>query len=383
MKNQTSIYPNPRNSIVDCIRGFGLIGVLLANLTAFNDQTLPTNTIKAISNNLDHLLSAINSVFIEWKFVTIFSILFGYSFGLLMLKAESKNINAVIFFSKRMFWLFMLGLIHMLFWWGDILHLYAISGFMLLAFRKCSNKHILYFSIIFMFVVPKLIYTFFDDYTSYFTDQNLQILSDSYKKGSLSQVFTANLRLYYHAFILSGADLRDIAETLGRFLLGYYLLRIHLFEQIESKKKIFMNVLLLTSVPTLIYFIFLWLQHFKQIELNSEYITFFLKVGVLSTSCFYASILTLLFIRFRINRIFKMLQLLGRITLTNYLFISCFAVILFYGIGFGKLGDLPLHFIWLWAACLLIFETVFSYLWQKKYRYGPAEWLWRFLSYPK
>jgi uncharacterized protein len=262
MKNQTSIYPNPRNSIVDCIRGFGLIGVLLANLTAFNDQTLPTNAIKAISNDLDHILSAINSVFIEWKFVTIFSILFGYSFGLLMLKAESKKINAVIFFSKRMFWLFILGLIHTLFWWGDILHLYAISGFMLLAFRKCSNKHILFFSIIFMFVVPKLIYTFFDDYTSYFTDQNLQILSDSYKKGSLSQVFTANLRLYYHAFILSGADLRDIAETLGRFLLGYYLLRIHLFEQIESKKKIFMNVLLLTSVPTLIYLIFLWLQHF-------------------------------------------------------------------------------------------------------------------------
>jgi uncharacterized protein len=77
----------------------------------------------------------------------------------------------------------------------------------------------------------------------------------------------------------------------------------------------------------------------------------------------------------------RRLSAVGRMALSNYLLHSIICTTVFYGYGFGlfaKLdrGVLPLFVIAIWVVQLAI-----SPWWLRRYRFGPAEWLWRSLTY--
>jgi uncharacterized protein len=67
--------------------------------------------------------------------------------------------------------------------------------------------------------------------------------------------------------------------------------------------------------------------------------------------------------------------------LTHYLSQSVLGVTLFYGIGLG-LGP-RWGMAGVLGACVLIFGTqvLLSHLWLARFRYGPLEWLWRWMTY--
>ena len=385
MTTASPIQQNDRVVIVDIIRGFTLAGVLIANFTGYNYQNLPSGVFDAISSPLDKALVNFNTVFFEWKFYTAFSILFGYGFGLILSSLEKKNINPNFFFIRRMFWLFVMGVIHTLFWWADVLHLYAISGVFLLGFRKLSTSNILICSLLCMFIIPPFVSFLFRNEHSDFTDENLKLLYSQYVNGNIMDVFKANINLYYKAFILNPGtgELREIIDILGRFLFGYYLVRIKLFESIENKKSLFKKILFITAPLMIAYFIIRWLSLQGVIRTDQIYWEPLIKLGILSTSCFYASLLVVLFILFGRTKFFKALQSLGKMTLTNYLLVSAISVILLYGIGFGQLGKMPMHTVWICAFVWLIVEIVFSTFWLNRFRFGPIEWIWRQLAYNK
>jgi len=372
-----------RAIIVDVIRGFALIGVLIANFTSYVDQQTPEPILNSISSSLDRFLMSLNSVFLEWKFMTLFSILFGYGFGLILESLEKKNINPNFFFIKRMFWLFVLGVIHSIFWWGDVLNLYAMSGIMLLLFKKKSNLSILFCAVLFMLIIPVLISYLLRNIPDTFTDADIQGLYNQYKQGTLFEIFKFNINFYYRTFIVSGSNLHDIIETLGRFLLGYFLLRIKFFHLVETKKEIFKKVTLFAAPVMVSYFILRWLLLNKTIHINQSVLSSLLSLGILSTTAFYVSILVIAYINFGLNKFFAALQALGKMTLTNYLMVSAFLIILLYGFGFNKLGELPIHIIWFYAIVWLFVEIMFSTYWLKQFRYGPTEWIWRQLTYWK
>jgi len=114
MTTASPIQQNDRVVIVDIIRGFALVGVLIANFTGYNYENIPSSVFNTISSPFDKALIHFNAVFFEWKFYTTFSILFGYGFGLILSSLEKKNINPNVFFIRRMFWLFVFGVIHTL-----------------------------------------------------------------------------------------------------------------------------------------------------------------------------------------------------------------------------------------------------------------------------
>jgi uncharacterized protein len=385
MTTASPIQQNDRVVIVDIIRGFTLIGVLIANFTGYNSENLPSSVFDSISSPLDIALKNFNTVFFEWKFYSTFSILFGYGFGLILNSLEKKNINPDFFFMRRMFWLFVMGVIHTLFWWGDVLHLYAVSGVFLLAFRKLSTPTILICSLLCMFIIPPFISFLFRNEHSYFTDENLKLLYSQYVNGNIIDVFKANINLYYKAWILNpvNGDLREIIDVTGRFLFGYFLVRIRLFESIENKKSLFKNILFITAPLMIAYFIIRWLSLQDVVKTHQIFWEPLMKLGILSTACFYASLLVVLFIRFGRTTFFAALQSLGKMNLTNYLLVSAISVILLYGIGFGQLGMMPMHTVWICAFLWLIVEILFSTFWLNRFRFGPVEWIWRQLAYNK
>jgi uncharacterized protein len=75
------------------------------------------------------------------------------------------------------------------------------------------------------------------------------------------------------------------------------------------------------------------------------------------------------------------LAAVGRMALSNYLFDSILCTTLFYGYGFGLFGQI--NRIGLAAIVLMIwiFQLLVSPIWLKYFRFGPAEWLWRSLTY--
>ncbi len=381
MYHVSSIESPKRESFVDALRGFALVGVLFSNFNSFVEQQTPAYIIEAQSTAIDLMLMRCNSIFLEWKFMTLFSILFGYGFGLILESVVRKNLVANWFFTKRLFWLFLFGLLHCLFWWGDVLNLYAMSGIFLLIFRKLNNYSLLFVSLLLMFMAPLCIDYLLRNKPETFTDADINALYHSYKTGSLWEVILFNIDFYYRMFMQSGANYRDIAQTLGRFLLGYFFLRIRFFSHLELKKNFLIKSVWVLLPLALGYFYLKWILMDNQISLNPYLQSFLLSVGILTTTLFYTVVLALANIRFRHAPIFNAFRVLGKMTLSNYLLISLFLVVLLYGFALQKIGEIRIYTIWIYGIVFLLFEIIVSELCDKYLHYGPAEWIWRQLSY--
>ena len=106
------------------------------------------------------------------------------------------------------------------------------------------------------------------------------------------------------------------------------------------------------------------------------------EAGVLALAFVYLGVLVLLFHRSATwRRRLGYLAPVGRMALTNYLTQSVLYLVLFTGVGFGLYGDVGPA--WCVALALIIFasQMAFSAWWLARYRFGPAEWVWRTLTY--
>lgn len=71
----------------------------------------------------------------------------------------------------------------------------------------------------------------------------------------------------------------------------------------------------------------------------------------------------------------------GQMALTNYLSQSVFGLFIFTGAGlalYGQLSRLELYYV---VAAIWIVQLWWSSVWLRHFRYGPAEWIWRSLTY--
>lgn len=67
--------------------------------------------------------------------------------------------------------------------------------------------------------------------------------------------------------------------------------------------------------------------------------------------------------------------------LTNYLLQSLVGTLIFYSYGLGLFGQAGISQLLLLAVSLFVVQVILSHWWISRYRFGPAEWLWRSLSY--
>jgi uncharacterized protein len=383
LTNQLPIQQEDRTVIVDILRGFALFGVLQGNLSGMLTNNVPETIMDAHATVFDHLLLIIHNIFIENKFITLFSVLFGYGFGVIMERLERKNINSTAFFLRRMFWLFLFGCLNLVFWNGDILHLYAITGVLLLLFKKLTNRSLLWCSIFFLFVLPTIIRLYQHFFLKYTVNEDLLVANyyQAYKWGSLEDVAMVNYRSYFPQWIYTWTEWRDISETLGRFLLGYYILRRQFLVRLDENISLIKKLWKWTLGIILPYICVLILTEWKWLSIP-RYILFpILRIGVMSTALFYATTLIRLYMRARMGNLMQTFRNLGRMTLTNYLMQTTMYVIIFYHVGFGLLGDFSFGVIWLLTFLIYFSQAWFSQWWLSKFYYGPVEWVWRQLTY--
>ncbi len=119
---------------LDIVRGFALIGIFLMNVEWFTRPITELGSGVDISQvGLSYFASWFIYTFVQGKFWTMFSLLFGMGFAVMLTRAESSKRAFVTPYIRRIIGLFLFGAAHfVMIWTGDILHNYAIAALLLM-----------------------------------------------------------------------------------------------------------------------------------------------------------------------------------------------------------------------------------------------------------
>ena len=251
---------NERISIMDSLRGIAILGIFIANLGAgfsFYDATL--NNSGPFFHPLDKTFQFWQHVFIEGKFYSIFSLLFGWGMAIQLKRSEAKGLTPVKFMRRRLTFMFLLGLAHLLLLWtGDIVAFYSLVGFVFLWIRKWSDRK-LFITAIVMLCLPVLIYFLRMKWNVLLAPAGLLYGTgttvDSYLTGSKSfDEFLIKLKTENYFFqlksLVAGVFYRfgDLIfqsrplKVLGMFILGYLLGRNDRYTQLIANKKLLWTI---------------------------------------------------------------------------------------------------------------------------------------------
>jgi uncharacterized protein len=382
-----------RIELLDVLRGFALLGILLANIEALSGFIFQLPETRTWSG-ADRVAVFVVDVLVHEKFYTIFSLLFGIGFSIIMRRTVERGAAFAPLFRRRLWVLLGIGLVHaILIWAGDILILYAVLGFVLLLFRDRSPRTILAWSAG-LLASPIPIYLVFllsgmpDPFTSPPRigegPDIAEMIFGALRSGGYDDVVRANALMYAGSWIRYFIFIR-IPKVLGMFLLGVWLDRRGVFRDVEAHRRLLRRVVLigfLAGIPANTAVAYLnergaYLP-FSPLGLLQTSIA---VVGVPALALGYAATIALLFQRTEARRALLALAPAGRMALTTYLTQSVMGVILFYGIGFGlwqRLAPIPVYGI---AFAVFATQLVVSRLWMEPFAYGPVEWLWRRLTY--
>ena len=136
------IAANQRIEALDVVRGFALLGIFLMNIEFFNrtfgsfDEGMPRGL-----TGIDWVASWFIAYFVQGKFWTIFSLLFGMGFAVMMVRAEQAGREFEKVYLRRVLALAVFGAAHFVFLWeGDILFSYAVAALMLMVVLYAKPK---------------------------------------------------------------------------------------------------------------------------------------------------------------------------------------------------------------------------------------------------
>jgi uncharacterized protein len=139
------IPPSQRIAALDVVRGFALLGIFLMNIEWFNRPFATfSDGIPRDLGTLDWLATYFVNYFVQGKFWTIFSLLFGMGFAIMLVRAERAGRNFVAIYLRRILALAVFGAVHYIYLWpGDILFSYAVAAGALLIVLYGRGKYIL------------------------------------------------------------------------------------------------------------------------------------------------------------------------------------------------------------------------------------------------
>ncbi|MGX6444531.1 DUF418 domain-containing protein [Neobacillus sp. K501] len=320
---------NRRIEVLDYLRGFALLGIILVNIIPLLAVGLPA------PGSVDASYQRFLFLFVEGRFYTLFSFLFGVGFYLFISRANAKGKNGYILFLRRLVALFVFGFIHVKFHPGEALTVYAAVGFILLPFYKV-NKWV-------------------------------------------------NLIISLLLLLVSGVLGVKVFMVIPLILLGIAVGQFHFFENINDKTKkiaIFTAIILIISVVGLIY------QYKNAPSLPFEFwggdasAYLFKSIGIMIgplVSALYVGLLILLLQIPLVQRLLSPLKNYGRMALTNY--VSQTLLIYLAGNLFQLYGQIS--YLQSLIVCIVIYviQLLFTTIWLRYFSFGPLEWIWRMITY--
>ncbi|MCU4173917.1 DUF418 domain-containing protein [Carboxylicivirga sp. N1Y90] len=374
--------------VVDALRGFALVGILLLHALEHFDFFWPATYNPAVLSGLDKIIHDVTFFIFAGKSYAIFSVLFGFSFYIQMRNQELKGIDFRGRFAWRLVLLLVLGYLHTLIYMGDILMIYAIMGLPLILFYKVPTRFLVLVAALLLLHVTRLyelVYSFIDtDFTIQRDWGDWTRASNTFGGGTFWEVVKHNTSFAIITKIKWTVASARVYQLFGLFVVGMLLGRTGYFENLESnKRKIWKNFFIGFIGMVLFQFVQKGLVNWitindTQKSLITELAGIFTNMSML---VMWINGFILLYLRFKKAQIFENLSLYGKMSLTSYVTQPLIGVPLFYGYGFGLYQYLGNTLSFLYAVVFLLLQLMFCKVWFKYYTYGPLEWLWRALTY--
>ncbi len=388
----------PRIEIVDSLRGFALFGILFINITAFYAPGGPPGF--AMSGDLfDRIVVYSLIVFVESKFFTLFSFLFGIGFSIQMARSGSQTFTKK--FIRRLLVLGLFGIAHIVFLWeGDILFLYSLVGFPLLFFRHATPRNFVRLILALLIVPSILVVIVFSaietarvvpTYSAQISQAETSLLeqfaesrqqaADDLSGGSYLQLLTERVNEYQVTFLLL---LSRAPIVLAMFLLGLRIGQKGYLTDVDAHQQMLKKVRFWALFTGFAVSIIIILGYINFLPLSALTFLFFnqtLAGPILSMG--YAATFVLAAQSSLWQPIVKLLGFVGKMSLTNYLLQSMICSIIFTGYGLGLAGKIKPFTGILLSAIIFAAQILLSKIWLAFFRFGPAEWLWRSATYLK
>ncbi|MBN1597646.1 MAG: DUF418 domain-containing protein [Bacteroidales bacterium] len=374
--------------IVDTLRGFALLLIVLIHYVEHFDFFMNPEINFLFSQETDNRVMEWIFIIISGKAYSIFALLFGFSFFIQMDRKKNEGVNFMGRFIWRLTILLLMGFIHSLIYRGDILHIYALLAIPLLFIYRVNTKILLCISVLLVLQIPMIYhlirsfsvpeYEYANKIPQYWAEGN-----NVYATGNFVDVVKYNFwkgRISVWAWtIYNGRYL----QLITLFIVGMILGRTRVFEKISDYKRSLFKVLVISIV---LFFVFYYSGKFftdssytrLQLSLISTILTSYSNLAITSVI---TTLIILIYLKFQNAYIFRLFAAYGKMSLSNYIFQAVLGVIIFYGYGFALYKYLGSTWSLILGLMIFTLQAVFSDYWNKKFYYGPLEWVWRALTY--
>jgi uncharacterized protein len=391
---------NERIVTLDVVRGVALLGILIMNMPGFAASFFVEADGSHLWNHpVDRAAELVREMLFSGKFNSMFSLLFGIGFTIQFARMQDKYPGlANRLYLRRLLVLLAFGLLHVLFLWGgDILHVYAVLGILLLlVLRHASDRTIV------GLIVMCLLYPAFSGLL------RLQIITPEITQSMVAQMqaFEASNNLAF-----GSGSFADAARELRRqFVFSYtnvWALWSELGFYVQMATTMMIGVLigrhhLAQRIPELLP----WVRRLQWWALGVGLacalvfgLVFELNrtpgpspIKVIGNLAYVLSRLGLML--FYVMTIVRLAQLpgwqarfapiaaAGRMPLSNYLMQSAICTAIFFGWGFGLWGKVgPAGQLALAFAIFFLVQVPLSRWWLSRFEYGPLEYVWRVATY--
>lgn len=384
---------------LDVLRGIALFGVLLMNFVAFAGEgvMITEAQIAALPTaRTDWWVYNATRVLVGDKANTVFATLFGLGFYLQMKRGEGRP-GFEKRYSRRLFWLLVFGWLNLLFLWvWDILHLYAIAGFFLLAMRNWRTRSLL------LLGIPAALYS--DKLQGWLIERfSLPIPSSDYlyddkavlarqqlvRDGDYPSIVEYMWQFAWADWLLSGLIFGLLVYAVGRFALGAAIGRSGVLDDIPRFLPILRRIAAIAIPAGLV--LALLIQAIVEDQLAppgdrdnwTDLAEIMRSPTALILACGYCAGIVVALQRPWGRRLFGPFGAVGRMALTNYLAQGFIYAFILFGVGpgLGLAGRIGSFHVVLICVAFFAFQIAFSHWWLSRFRFGPMEWLWRALTY--
>ena len=383
---------------LDALRGLALLGILVMNIQSFAmiDSASFNPTAFGDLTGANYWVWYLSHLLADQKMMTIFSMLFGAGIVLITRRNESATGRSAGLHYRRMGILFVLGLLHgYLLWFGDILHAYALCGLVVYLFRNFRPWSLLVLGFLLLLIGSTLSLLIgrgmqllppeeLSEFSRDFWKPPPKVIAEelaAYRGDWLTEIVHRAPTTFE---IQTGVFATFIGWRAGGLMLvGMALFKLGVFDATRSPRTYgaMIAVAVLVGIPTIMFGV----RRNVESGWTAEY-SFFAG----SQHNYWASILVsggwigIVMLACQNERcvpVTRRLAAVGQMALTNYLLHSLICTTIFYGRGFGlygqveRVGQIGIVFL-IWT-----FQLIVSPLWLQHFRFGPAEWLWRSLTY--
>ncbi|HCC51731.1 MAG TPA: hypothetical protein DEQ30_06450 [Porphyromonadaceae bacterium] len=376
---------NHRIEIADVLRGFAVMGITLVHfIERFSLYSFPEETCKFLIFT-DRIIW--DSVFFAFsgKAYCIFALLFGFSFFIQDNSQKEKGKDFRGRFAWRLVLLFIIACINSTLFPGEILVLYALVGYVLIAVCRLSTRTVAFIAAI-LLLQPlewgQLIYALINPtymMNAGFDIPYWEIVNTAQKEGSFLEIcktaiWTGNIA-NMGWMVLHGR----VTQTAGLFMTGMLIGRSNGFSCSEKNIKRWINVFIIATITFFpVYGLIGILPDFINRESLLVPSTLILKSlsNIAFTGILFAGVI-LVFYLTKFRRVLHRLAPYGRMSLTNYLSQSLIGGFLFYNWGLGLYRHTGVTVCFLMGIGIFLLQFFFCRWWLRSHRQGPLEWLWK------